>query len=148
DAVVLLGVVEDRRVVRPADDVLLRVRNRPVDRLLTGAAWTLVPRRHEILVAAENERGRGDPGQPTRQVYVAHRLTGCGEDLDPVRVAQDLLDRVDRRDALGRLQEALREGLPGDELGEDTAPGAVGDERCDVDPVLENQTAGLPELRR
>ena len=119
-AAVLVDVVEDRRVARAADDVLLRVRDALVDRLLPGAVGPLVPRRHQVLVAAEHERRRGDPRQPARDVHVAHRLARGGEHLDPVRVAQDLLDRVDRSHALRRLED------PGGRDGKHVAVNAPG----------------------
>src|SRR5688572_30595936 len=50
DAVVLLGVVEDRRMAGARDHVLLRSADPLVDRLLAGPAGALVPRRHEVLV--------------------------------------------------------------------------------------------------
>ena len=126
----------------PRIDVLLGVRDPLVDRLLAGAVRPLVPRGHQVLVAAQHERRRGDLRQPARDVHVAHRLARGGEHLDPVRVAQDLLDRVDRGDAVGRLQERLRERLPRDQLGEDPAPRPVRVHPGDVDPVLEDQPAG------
>ncbi len=118
------------------------------DRLLSGAARALIPGRHrEVLVATEDERGRGDLRQPAAEIHVAHGLARRGEDLEPVRVAEDLLDRVDRGDAFRRLEERPRERLPGDQLGEDPAARPVGVERCDVDPVLEDEPAGDAEPR-
>jgi hypothetical protein len=143
---VLLCVVEERRVIRAADDVLLGVRDALVDRLLAGAGRPLIPRRHQVvLLAAEHERGSGDLRQPARDVHVAHGLTGRSEDLDPVGVAQDLLDAVDRGHALRRLEEALGERLPRDQLREDPAAGAVGVQPRDVDPVLEDELSGHAE---
>ena len=80
-------------------------------------------------------------GSHGAQVHVAHRLTRGGEDLDPVRVAEDLLDRVDRGNTVRGLEEGLGERLPGDQLGEDAATGPVRVERGDVDPVLEDEPA-------
>src|SRR5262245_11203443 len=72
--VVLLGPVEDRRMVRAGDDMLLGIRNPFEDRLLAGAVRPLVPRRHHVLVAAEDERRRGDPREPGPKIHVAHGL--------------------------------------------------------------------------
>ena len=148
DPVVLLGVVEDGRVIRALDHVLLGVPDAIEDRLLAGTAGPLIPRGHQILVPAEHERGRRDPRQPQAEVHVAHRLTRGGEDLEPVRVAEDLLDGIDRGDAVRRLEKRPGEGLPGDQLRENAAPRAVGIHRRDVDPVLEDEAPRGAELRR
>ena len=54
---------------------------------------------------------------------------------------------VDRRRALRRLEERLRERLPGDELGEDPAAGAVRVDAGEAVPVLEDEASRPAELR-
>src|SRR5215211_5005199 len=147
DAVVLLRVVEDRRMARAGDDVLLGAADPLVDRFLPGSAGALVPGRHQVLVAAEHERGRGDLRQPSPQIHVAHGLAGGGEDLEVVRVAKDALCVVDGGVRLRRLEEGLRERLPGDQLGQRAAAGPVRVDVRDVDPVPEDEPARVPELR-
>src|SRR5687767_4202773 len=146
DAVVLLRVVKDGRMAGPGDDVPLGAADPLVDRFLTGSPGTLVPGRHQVLVAAEYERGGDDLRQPGPQVHVAHGLAGGGEDLQVVRVAQDSLRVVDGGFCLRRLEESLRERLPGDQLGQGSAAGALRVEPRDVDPVPEDEPAGVPEL--
>ncbi len=139
--------VESKIVEWPGtlDHVLLGTCDPLVDGLLPGPVRTLVPGRHDVLVSAEDEGRRRDPPEPRPEVHVAHRLARGGEDLDPVRVTEDRLNVIDERSRILLLEEGLREGLPGDQLGKDAAARAVRIHLSDVDPVLEDQA---PSRRR
>jgi pimeloyl-ACP methyl ester carboxylesterase len=137
--------VEDRRVVAALDDVRLAVGEVVGDPLLAGAVGALVPRRHDVLVTADDERRRRDLAHPVAVVHGVHGLARLDHHAVLVGVAQDLLDHVDPGLTLGRGHVAARQALPRDELGEDAAAAAL--ELDEVDPVLEDEATGEAELR-
>ena len=78
------------------------------------------------------------------QVHVDHGLAGALEDVHAITLSQNVLDHIDGAAPARAVEEAARQCLHGDQLGQRAR--AHAEALGDIDPAAKGQDAGIVEL--